>query len=70
MPIPSGCPDSVLDAIEKGFSGRTIWPRATVNPEAHYQRLAVTFGYVAEVPTGFVLTELGLREMRGPQRLK
>jgi hypothetical protein len=70
MPIPSGRPDNVLDAVEKGFSGRTVWPKAIANPEANYQRIAATFGYVAEVPAGFILTELGLRETRRSQRLK
>jgi hypothetical protein len=63
MPIPSGRPNNVIDAIRKGLNGRTVWPRAVADPkEANYQNLAVTYGYIAEVTEGFVLTDLGRRE--------
>jgi hypothetical protein len=65
MPIPSGRPDNVLYAVKEGFKDRTVWPKATANPEAHYQQLAVTFGYVVETSGGYALTDLGKRMMQG-----
>jgi len=62
MPMPSGRPDNVIDAIRKGFNGRTAWRKASANPEAHYQKLGVMFHYLAETPEGFVLTDLGRQE--------
>jgi hypothetical protein len=67
MPIPTGRPDAVLIALQKEYSGRTVWTRATTNPEAHYQQMAVMFGYIVEISAGFVLTDLGLREIQRPQ---
>jgi hypothetical protein len=59
MPIPSGRPDKVLDAVKQGFVGPAVWPKAATNPEAHYQQMAKLYGYVAEMQCGFVLTDLG-----------
>jgi TPR repeat protein len=62
MPMPSARPNNVLDAIAAAFHHRGVWPEAHVLPEAHYQRMAVTYGYIAETPAGFVLTDLGKSE--------
>jgi hypothetical protein len=62
MPVPSGRPDNVIDAIRKGFDGGAVWPKAVANPEAHYQMLGAMYGYLAEDTEGFVLTDLGSRE--------
>lgn len=62
MPMPSGRPDNVIDAIRNGFSGRTVWPKASADPEAHHQKLGVMYNYLVETPDGFVLTELGAQE--------
>jgi hypothetical protein len=63
MPMPSGRPDNVFNAIKRGFAGRDLWPTATANPESHYQQMALTFGYIARTPGGFILTDLGAREI-------
>jgi hypothetical protein len=62
MPMPSGRPGNVIDAIRNGFNGRTVWPKASADPGAHYQRLGVMYNYLAETPEGFVLTDLGRHE--------
>ena len=62
MLVPSGRPDNILDAIKRGFNGRTIWAKATTDADAYYQQMAAKYHYIAELPNGFVLTELGERE--------
>ncbi len=62
MPMLSGRPDNVIDAIRNGFNGRIVWPKASADPEAHYQKLGVMYNYLDETPDGFVLTELGAQE--------
>jgi hypothetical protein len=64
MSMPSGRSKNVIEAVKAGFKGRKVWPIATTDPEAHYQQLAVTFGYVAGGPAGFLLTDLGDREIQ------
>jgi len=60
--VPSGRPDNVVREVKRGFTGRQLWSTATANPEAYYQQMALTFGYVARAPSGFVLTDLGALE--------
>jgi hypothetical protein len=62
MPMPSGRPDTVIDAVRSGFNGRAVWPKAAAGPEAHYQKLGMMYHYLAETQEGFVLTDLGRRE--------
>jgi hypothetical protein len=63
MPMPSFRPDSVINALNRGFDGRSVWPKAKSDPERHYQKMAVAFHYVHETHIGYVLTDLGHREI-------
>ena len=63
MPILTGRPDNVIRFVKARFSGLTVSPFAQTNPEAEYQRLAEINQYVAKTQNGFVLTDLGRREI-------
>lgn len=64
MPMPSFRPSNVINAVKRGSAdGHTVWVQAHADPVKHYQRLAVLFGYVHATPEGYVLTDLGVREM-------
>jgi len=62
MTLPTGRPEKLLKAIKDAFDGRQIWPKASSDPERHYQYMGVTFRYIVEGSDGFVLTDLGNRE--------
>jgi hypothetical protein len=69
MPLPSGRPDNVINAMRKGFDGRMVWPKAsTGSEEERYQNLAVTYDYIAFVDEagGFMLADGGKRVMQEP----
>jgi hypothetical protein len=63
MPIPSFRPSNVIHATRLGFAGRATWPKAVIDPEMHYQKLAAVCHYVHETPDGYVLSDLGRREI-------
>lgn len=63
MPLPTGRPDTVLHALSEAFRDREVWPAATTNPGVVHQRLGVMNHYLAGVAGGFVLTDLGAREV-------
>ena len=64
MSMPSFRPSNVIAAVKCGsFDGQGVWIPATSDPERHYQALAVVMGYVYKTPAGYVLTDLGRREI-------
>jgi hypothetical protein len=56
MSLPSFRPDSVINALNRAFKGRSVWPKANSDPERHYQKMAVMFHYVHETHIGYVFT--------------
>ena len=67
MPMPSFRPTSTINTVREAFRHRELWPKATIDPEAHYQKLAAAFRYVHETSGGYVLSDLGLREIRAAE---
>jgi hypothetical protein len=63
MSLLPGSPNPALEALRTVFKSSEVWPEAMSNPEAHYQQIAMTFGYVCKTKDGFKLTDLGEREM-------
>ena len=66
MSILPGSPSHVLQAIRAAFKDSMVWPSATAHPDAYYQQIDMTFGYVCKTKNGFQLTEFGEREVHQP----
>ena len=63
MPLPSFRPDGVLKALAAAFQHQDVWPKALIDPDAHHQKMAMMYRYIAETRAGYVLTDLGRREI-------
>jgi hypothetical protein len=63
MSLLPGSPGPALEALRTVFKSSEVWPAAISNPEAHYQQIAMTFGYVCKTKDGFKLTDRGEHEM-------
>lgn len=63
MPLPTGYPEKIITSIRTQFqNGNSVWPRASVGEEAHYQKLGVMLNYLIESDEGYKLTDLGRNE--------